>query len=82
MAKTNRVLTGAVNIHKDLHVVAVIDERGEILKRAKLSRSCLGLSGARVLAALLGAKLAKVGVEGTGSYGGGWPATSPTRALR
>jgi len=60
-----------VNIHKDLHVGALIDERGEILKRAKLSRSCLGLSGARVLAVLLGAKLAKVGVEGTGSYGAG-----------
>jgi len=60
-----------VNIHKDLHVGAVIKKRGEILDRAKLSSPCLGLSGDRVVAALLGAKLAKVNLEGTGSYGAG-----------
>jgi transposase len=31
MAKTDRVVTGGVDTHKDVHVAAVVDERGKIL---------------------------------------------------
>jgi zona occludens toxin (predicted ATPase) len=60
MAKTDRVVTGGVDTHKDVHVVAVVDERGEILDTASF-QACA--SGYRELVSWLRSfgKLAKVG---------------------
>lgn len=70
MAKTDRVVIGGVDTHKDVHVAAVIDEVGKILEVASFETTA---KGCRKLLSWMGSQgeLAKVGVEGTGCYGAG-----------
>jgi transposase len=70
MAQEHRVVIGGVDTHKDVHVAAVIDERGKILDTAEFEASAKGY---RLLAEWMRGfgELSKVGVEGTGSYGAG-----------
>jgi transposase len=70
MTEVDRVVIGGVDTHKDVHVAAVIDEVGKILDTGSFATSA---KGCRELLAWLSSfgRLAKVGVEGTGSYGAG-----------
>ena len=70
MAQEQRVVIGGVDTHKDAHVAAVIDERGKILDTAEFEATAKGY---RLLVEWMRSfgELAKVGVEGTGSYGAG-----------
>ncbi len=70
MAKVERVVIGGVDTHKDVHVAAVADEVGRILDTASFEVTTRGYQG---LLAWMGSfgELAKVGVEGTGTYGAG-----------
>jgi len=70
MPNETRVVTGGVDTHKDVHVVAVVDERGKILDTASFPATAAGYED--VLSWLRGfGDVEKVGVEGTGSYGAG-----------
>jgi hypothetical protein len=42
MATTDRVVIGGVGTHKDVHVAAVIDERGKISGTASFATSAKG----------------------------------------
>jgi transposase len=70
MTKVDRVVIGGVDTHKDVHVAAVIDERGKILDTKSFPATP---GGYRELLSWLGSfgELVKVGVEGTGAYGAG-----------
>ncbi len=70
MPSEAQVVIGGVNTHKDVHVAAVIDERGKILDTASFRAATPGY---RELASWLQSfgELVKVGVEGTGAYGAG-----------
>ncbi len=70
MAKTDRVVIGGVDTHKDVHVAAVVDEAGRVLEVASFEATTKGY---RQLLRWMGSfgHLAKVGVEGTGAYGAG-----------
>ena len=70
MAQDQRVVIGGVDTHKDVHVAAVIDERGKILDTAQFETTTRGYRS--LLEWMLGfGEIAKVGVEGTGTYGAG-----------
>lgn len=70
MAQEQRVVIGGVDTHKDVHVAAVIDDRGKILDTSSFETTTAGY---RQLLAWLRSygDLQGVGVEGTGSYGAG-----------
>lgn len=70
MTQEQRLVIGGVDTHKDVHVAAVIDERGKILDTKSFET---GVMGYRELYSWLQSfgELAKVGVEGTGAYGAG-----------
>ena len=60
-----------MDTHKDVHVAAVVDERGKILDSAEFATTARGYrSLARPGCAAFG-ELERVGVEGTGAYGAG-----------
>jgi transposase len=59
-----------VDTHKDVHVAAVVDERGKILDTASFSATAKGYRELLCWLSSFG-ELAKVGVEGTGAYGAG-----------
>lgn len=65
-----RVVTGGVDTHADLHVAAALDGIGGLLG---VEAFPVSFAGYRALLAWLGrfGTVAKVGVEGTGSYGAG-----------
>jgi len=65
-----RLVIGGVDTHKDVHVAAAISEVGRVLGTAEFPTTT---SGHRRLVAWLRhhGEIAKVGVEGTGSYGAG-----------
>lgn len=70
MAHKDRRVTGGVDTHADAHAAAVIDEVGRVLGTESFPADEVGY------AALLrwlrrSGELARVGVEGTGSYGAG-----------
>jgi transposase len=70
MTTIARTVTGGVDTHLDVHVAAVLDERGALLGTESFPTTPRGY------AALLGwlegfGTLELVGVEGTGSYGAG-----------
>jgi len=70
MAKEQRVVFGGVDTHKNIHVAAVVDDRGKILDTAEFNTTKAGYD--RLLAWMQSfGELAKVGVEGTGAYGAG-----------
>ena len=67
MTQANRIVTGGVDTHKDVHVAAVIDIVGRILATASFPATT---SGYRKLLAWLASfgHVDRVGIEGTGSY--------------
>jgi transposase len=71
-AKTvpDRVIYGGVDTHKELHVAAVIDAGETVLGTRSFSTT---RAGYRALVAWVGehGQVARIGVEGTGSYGAG-----------
>jgi transposase len=70
MAQEQRTVIGGVDTHKDVHVAAVIDDRGKILDTSSFETTAAGYR--QLLAWLRGyGDLQSVGVEGTGSYGAG-----------
>jgi transposase len=70
MAKTAGPVTGGVDTHADVHVAAAVDPVGRVLGTESFGADEAGY--ARLLAWLRGhGELARVGVEGTGSYGAG-----------
>jgi transposase len=70
MANEERVVIGGVDTHKDIHVAAVIDDRGKILETAEFEVTPTGYQKLLDWMTSFG-DLARVGVEGTGSYGAG-----------
>ncbi len=70
MTREQRLVIGGVDTHRDVHVAAVVDERGKILDTASFEVTTRGY---RELLAWLQSfgELVKVGVEGTGAYGAG-----------
>jgi transposase len=70
MSNIQSVVIGGVDTHKDVHVAAVIDERGKILDVDHFPTTNTGY--AQLLTFLRShGQLLRVGVEGTGSYGAG-----------
>jgi transposase len=69
-AKTAGPVTGGVDTHADVHVAAAVDPVGRVLGTESFSADEAGYG--RLLAWLRGhGELARVGAEGTGSYGAG-----------
>jgi transposase len=63
-------VTGGVDTHADVHVAAVVDQVGRVLGTRAFPADTSGYAGALAWMRAHG-ELAKVGVEGTGSYGCG-----------
>jgi transposase len=70
MSETVRHVTGGVDTHKDVHVAAVIDERGKSLNTSSFPACSAGYEKLRAWLVSFGT-VGRVGVEGTGSYGAG-----------
>jgi transposase len=70
MAAKKRYVTGGVDTHGKTHHAAVIDQVGQLLGDQQFAATAAGY---RLLLAWLRSfgRLAKVGVEGTGTYGAG-----------
>ena len=68
MTEPTARITGAVDTHRDVHVAAVLDERGGLLDTNEFPATATGY---RDLVVWLGGfgPVDKVGVEGTGTYG-------------
>lgn len=70
MARFAGPVTGGVDTHADVHVAAVVDQVGRVLGTEPFPADEAGYAG--LLAWMRGhGALARVGVEGTGSYGAG-----------
>ena len=63
-------VTGGVDTHADVHVAAVVDQVGRVLGTQAFPATAAGYRAALAWMSAHG-ELAKVGVEGTGSYGAG-----------
>lgn len=63
-------VTGGVDTHADVHVAAVVDQVGRMVGTAAFPANAAGYRAALAWMSSRG-ELAKVGVEGTGSYGAG-----------
>jgi transposase len=63
-------VTGGVDTHAEIHVAAVVDQVGRVLGTESFPTTAAGYRAALAWMASHG-PLDKVGVEGTGSYGGG-----------
>ena len=63
-------VTGGVDTHADMHVAAAVDQVGRVLGTQAFPADAAGYAGALAWMRAHG-ELAKVGVEGTGSYGAG-----------
>jgi transposase len=71
-------VTGGVDTHADAHVAASLDPIGGLLGVQEFPATPAGY--ARLLGWLRGfGTVCLAGMEGTGSYGAGWPATSRRR---
>src|ERR1700709_456706 len=75
MAMTNiveptRIVTGGVDTHLDVHVAAVLDEIGGLLNTESFEATRAGEDKLVGWLQSFG-RVARVGVEGTGSYGAG-----------
>lgn len=69
-----RTVVGGIDTHLDVHVAAAVDPVGGLLGAGSFAASPAGYK--QLLGWLAGfGKLAKVGVEGTGAYGAGVPAS-------
>ena len=69
-----RSVVGGVDTHKDLHVVAVVDEHDRVLGNECFPTTRHGYKQMLLWMRSFG-ELARVGVECTGSYGAGCFAT-------
>ena len=63
-------VTGGVDTHADVHVAAVVDRVGRVLGTEAFPATAAGYRAALAWMSAHG-ELARVGVEGTGSYGAG-----------
>lgn len=63
-----RIVYGGVDTHMDVHVVAIVDENGRDIATRSFATSPLGLRRLEQWLTKHGT-VAKIGVEGTGSYG-------------
>jgi len=70
IAEQAGLVTGGVDTHADVHVAAVVDQVGRVRGTREFPADASGYAGALVWMRAHG-ELAKVGVEGTGSYGAG-----------
>src|SRR5437763_13869497 len=70
MTDTAPRITGGVDTHRDVHVVAALDERGGQLGVESFPANAAGYRSALGWLRSFGA-LERVGVEGTGTYGAG-----------
>jgi len=70
MTETRRQITGGVDTHRDIHVVAALDERGGLLDTNTFPATAAGYHDLLVWLSWFG-PIDKVGVEGTGTYGAG-----------
>ena len=79
MVNTPPLIIGGVDTHADTHTVAALNSLGQLLGHATFAPT--GPATVRC-SRWLGehGQLDQVGVEGTGSYGAGWPGTCPARA--
>jgi transposase len=69
-AQPDRVLFGGIDTHKDIHVAALLDRDGGLVGSASFPTTRAGYQ--QLLGWMGGTDtLARVGVEGTGSYGAG-----------
>jgi transposase len=68
--RTPEQVTLGVDTHADLHVAAALDERGRLLATCAIATTPTGFADLVRWAAPYG-ELARVGIEGTGSYGAG-----------
>jgi transposase len=68
MNHETRIVYAGVDTHQDVHVAAVIDDVGALLNTKGFATTPLGLKGLERWIAKHG-HVAKVGVEGTGTYG-------------
>jgi len=68
--QTDRVVTGGVDTHRDVHVAAVLDQLGRVLATGSFPATPVGY---RTLTAWMGSygTIGVVGVEGTGAWGAG-----------
>src|SRR5450631_3213476 len=67
---TLELVTLGVDTHAEQHVAAALDERGRLLGTCTLPTTAAGFADLLRWASQYG-ELAKVGMEGTGSYGAG-----------
>jgi transposase len=70
MTETPRRITGGVDTHRDVHVVAALDEGGRELGVEFFATTPAGYRAALRWLERFG-ELGRIGVEGTGSYGAG-----------
>ncbi len=70
MSEDDRVVFGGVDTHRDTHVAAVVDTTGRVLASVPFAADAAGYDQ---LGTWLGShgRIARVGIEGTGSYGAG-----------
>ena len=69
-AQPDRVVIGGIDTHKDIHVGALLDSAGMLLGSASFPTTGVGYRQLLGWMASFGT-VARVGVEGTGSYGAG-----------
>jgi transposase len=70
IADTGWLVTGGVDTHAEVHVAGMVDQAGRVLGTREFAATAKGYAAA--LAWMRGhGELARVGVEGTGSYGAG-----------
>jgi transposase len=70
MADVELAVTGGVDTHAEVHVAAVVDQVGRVLGTQSFPVTGVGYASALAWMRSFG-ELARVGVEGTGSYGAG-----------
>ncbi|HEY5154250.1 MAG TPA: IS110 family transposase [Acidimicrobiales bacterium] len=70
MTETATRITGGVDTHRDVHVVAALDERGALLDTNEFPATAAGYHDLVVWLGWFG-PIDTVGVEGTGTYGAG-----------
>jgi transposase len=70
MAQESTRVIGGVDTHKDVHVAAVVDDRGKLLDAEEFPTTAAGYTKLLTWMQSFGT-LDKVGVEGTGAYGAG-----------
>jgi transposase len=70
MTRRKQVVTGGVDTHKDIHVAAVVDGRGNLPGTARFATTAQGYRSLLTWMRSFG-QVDKVGIEGTGANGAG-----------